>query len=267
MLAGRIHSNPFSKRPRFATTKKHRHEACTDDDEALHRVLAWLFASELHTQTYSTQEAGANARLLVLAAGTIAWCALTGLRSGEPATLLRLPPLADCLTNTRNLLPGAISRDRQGVLRMIVTRNKHGQNPFVTIHPVAESFLCAWRAWLALYSSTEEHLFPLGTHDDTTLNRALNRASEALELPHYSPHGFGRAYYVKVRRSQGCDDSAIASDLGQTTNGELIRSTYGDPQDLVGGAFFDWLPADCAPAWNLLNRVASPAPAPALATH
>jgi hypothetical protein len=77
----------------------------------------------------------------------------------------------------------------------------------------------------------------------------------------------GRAYYVKVRRSQSCDDSAIASDLGQTTNGELIRSTYGDPQDLVGGAFFDWLPADCAPAWNLLNRVASPVPAPALATH
>jgi hypothetical protein len=27
----------------------------------------------------------------------------------------------------------------------------------------------------------------------------------------------------------------IAGELGQTTNGELIRSVYGDPQDLIGG--------------------------------
>jgi hypothetical protein len=98
----------------------------------------------------------------------------------------------------------------------------------------------------------ETRLFPLGTEDQTTLNRALNGASASLGLPHFKPHGFGRAFYIKVRRSQGVDDSAIAGELGQTTNGDLIRSVYGDPQDLHGGALFDWLPDDAAPSWDLL---------------
>jgi len=142
--------------------------------------------------------------------------------------------------------------DRAGQLRMKVQRLKHGQNPFVSLHPAAESFLSAWRSWLATAMPNETRLFPLGTDDQTTLNRALNIASTGLDLPHFKPHGFGRAFYVKVRRSQGTDDAAIAGELGQTTNGELIRSVYGDPQDLIGGQLFDWLPDDHAPAWSLL---------------
>jgi hypothetical protein len=63
---------------------------------------------------------------------------------------------------------------------------------------------------------------------------------------------FGRAFFVKVRRSQGADDATIVGELGQTTNGDLIRSVYGDPKDLHGGALFDWLPEDKGPAWDLL---------------
>jgi hypothetical protein len=49
---------------------------------------------------------------------------------------------------------------------------------------------------------------------------------------------------VRVRRSQGADDATIAGELGQTTNGKLIRSTYGNPDDMHGGSLFDWLPED-----------------------
>ena len=97
-----------------------------------------------------------------------------------------------------------------------------------------------------------EYLFPLGTTDQTVLNRSLNIASTALGLPHYKPYAM-RAYYVRVRRSQGEDDAMIAGELGQTTNGQLIRDVYGDPQDLMGGKLFDWLPEDHAPAWDLLS--------------
>ena len=161
--------------------------------------------------------------------------------------MLRLPPLAETPANTRNLEPGTIFPDRNGILRMKVVRSKRGQ----TLHPVAVEFLSAWRAWLARNQPDEKCLFPLGTDDQTTLNRALSRASDAMKLPHFKPHAM-RAYYVKVRRSQGEDDATIAGELGQSTNGELIRSVYGDPQDLHGGNLFDWLPEDTAPAWTLL---------------
>jgi hypothetical protein len=91
---------------------------------------------------------------------------------------------------------------------------------------------------------------------------AVSRASQALNLPHFKPHAM-RAFYVKVRRSQGEDDATIAGELGQITNGALIRSVYGDPSDLMGGNLFDWLPEDTTPAWALLAKpLPQPAPGP-----
>ena len=245
VFTARISANPLAKRPTFAKVGQHCHEACPDDDETLHKLLAYLFDPivDIHHKETLT--------LSRLAAGTLAFCALTGLRPGEPAALLRVPPLAETPRHTRDLEPGTIFRDRAGALRMKVARLKRGQNPFVTLHPAAESFLSAWRSWLAANLPDAKYLFPLGTDDQTTLNRALNRASAALKLPHFKPHAM-RAFYVKVRRSQGEDDATISGELGQTTNGELIRSVYGDPQDLIGGQLFDWLPEDTAPAWDLL---------------
>ena len=245
VLAGKIPRNPFEKRGKFAVCKQHCHEACPDNDEMLHKVLAWLFA---HTGDVHHPNSTRNT---TLAAGTLTFCALTGLRPGEPSFLTRQPPLAEPPANTRLLLPGQIFPDRSGQLRMKVQRLKHGQNPFVTLPPAAESFLSSWRAWMALNLPKETRLFPLLETNATPLNTALNLATSAMELPHFKPHGM-RAYYVKVRRAQGEDDATISGELGQTTNGQLIRDVYGDPQDLIGGALFDWLPEDTAPAWNLL---------------
>jgi integrase len=238
-LSGKIDANPFEKRATFAKVKQHCHEACPADDETLHRALGWMFDPENPSGT-------------ILAGGLLAFCALTGLRPGEPLRLQRQPVLAECPANTKQLIPGTIFPDRTGQLRMKVARLKKGQNPFISLHPAAQSFLSAWKAWLARQMPQAACLFPLPSADQTILNRALNAASAALELPHYKPHGFGRAYYVKVRRSQGADDSTIAGELGQTTNGQLIRNVYGDPDDLMGGKLFDWLPEDTAPAWDLL---------------
>ena len=250
-FSGTVDKNPFEKRPRFGKTKQHCHEACPEDDETLHRIIAYMF---------DPIRDGNHPNILTqsrLAGGTLAFCALTGLRPGEPALLRRLPPLGETPMNTRTLEPGTIFPDRAGQQRMKVERLKRGQNPFVTLHPAVISFLSAWRAWLAKTMPDAENLFPLGTHNQTTLNAALTRASEALKLPHFKPHAM-RAYYVKVRRSQGEDDASIAGELGQTTQGDLIRSVYGDPQDLHGGQLFDWLPAKGEPAWALLNQQATP---------
>jgi hypothetical protein len=44
--------------------------------------------------------------------------------------------------------------------------------------------------------------------------------------------------------------------LGQSSNGALIRSTYGDPVDAVGGNAHDWLPKQGEPSWHLLTASA-----------
>lgn len=243
VFAARLEKNPFGTRRRYAKIQQHCHQSCPADDQTLHQILGWLFESQ--------------EQLDILAAGTLTMCALTGLRPGEPSLLQRHPPLAETPTDTRQLPPGIIFPDRTGQMRMKVERLKRGQNPFVLLHPAAQEFISAWRSWLSANDAglgRPQILFPLGTSDQTTLNRALNRATAAVNHGQSGTHPHAmRAYYVKVRRSQGADDATIAGELGQTTNGALIRSTYGDPQDLHGGQMHDWLPEDTAPAWSLLR--------------
>ena len=242
VLTGRLKENPFATRTRFAVVKRHCHEACPENDEALHRVLGWLFESPDPARR--------------VAGAWLAYCALSGQRPGEPIALLRHEVLPATPTSTRELPCGSIFPAPDGSLRMKVMRLKHGQNPFITIHPALNDFLCAWRAYHSRHHRDENRLFPLIT-DLTALNRALEQATTALGLPHFKPHGFGRAYYVKVRRSQGADDATIAGELGQTTNGQLIRAVYGDPADMLGGQLFDWLPSAASGvpvAWQLLAQ-------------
>lgn len=243
VLTGRLKENPFHTRTTFATVKRHCHEACPENDETLHRVLGWLFESPEPERR--------------VAGAWLAFCALSGQRPGEPLALHRHEVMAATPTSTKELPCGALFPAPDGTLRMKVMRLKHGQNPFVTLHPALNEFLCCWRAYHARHHQDETRLFP-GINDLTLLNRALDQATAALELPHFKPHGLGRAYYVKVRRSQGADDATIAGELGQTTNGQLIRAVYGDPADMIGGQLFDWQPSPeskIIPAWKLLAQI------------
>lgn len=251
---GKIPANPFLKRPRIqdAADIQHCHEFTTDSDEQWHQVLSWFF-------THPTDELH-----LRVAGAWLAFCGLVGLRREEPAHLFRYPRLSEAPPKPSKLAPGTIFITRDGKTMMKVFRVKHGQNPYVTLHPAALDFLNTWEAWLdqhlpgrelarPWFPNPSEPIRALCTSNFRILNRRLSEAATSLKLDELHTHGFGRAFYVRVRRSQGADDSVIAGELGQTTNGKLIRDTYGDPDDLRGSALFDWLPETGQPAWQLLT--------------
>ena len=256
--AGKLDANPFAKREKYRLAedinKCHLH--MPDDDQQLHAILKWLWADPAN-------------EVRIIAGAWLCFCTLSGLRPGEPATLQRVPPADKFPPNLDAAAPGLSYPMPDGTRRMKVARLKRGQNPAIILHPVLTDFLNVWTAWLALHRPLASSLsaggegrgevallFPLSNPD--ALNDQLDRACRALNLREMKPHGFGRAYYVRVRRSQGIDDAAIASELGQSTNGELIRSVYGAPKDPVGGQLHDWLPADAAgksvpAAWHQLT--------------
>lgn len=268
---GKIEANPFATRKRFrrANDVLHCHEAMPNSDEELHRVLTWFWTPQPRIK---------NENAKIIAGAWLGFCSLTGLRPGEPAFLFRHEPLTQPPTNPALLMAGTIFPTRDGKRMMKVTRSKRGQNPFIVVHPALQQFLDAWTTWLDANVSkanssdgkivTVTHWFPDPHHPelpladasstDNLINKTLHRACEATNVTKCKPHGFGRAFYVRVRRSQGIDDALIATELGQTSDGKLIRSVYGDPGDIVGGALFDWMPADdkqqpLNPAWQALT--------------
>lgn len=248
MREGKSTTNPFAIRERYqkAGLVKHCHEKCPENDEQFHAILEWLFTHRNNTTTnrHPAAEMDTNERL---SGGYLAMQALTGLRPGEPLHLKRVPEATEF--PGRNAVPGVVYPMADGTRRMRVARLKNGQNPSVLVHPALANFKAAWESWLATHLPAATSLFPV-TQD--IVRDCLKRACAASKLPTYTPHGM-RAYYTLVQRSQGYDDLEIATHLGQTTNGALIRSTYGAPGDEVGGKQFDWLPKTGAPAWELLT--------------
>jgi hypothetical protein len=282
---GKIAANPFATRPKFQRSDdvSHCHEFAPDSDEQWHQILNWFFTFTYNRKAkrpgkgekLAVQDAEYTLRLRICGAW-LAFTGLTGIRPEEPQFLYRFKELTETPGNPSKLPPGTVFMTRTGEKKMRVQRGKNGQNPFVAVTPALEDFLAHWTRWLeanlpASKSSFARHLFPdpkdqgtsiFGNGDFTPLIRRLTDACDALKISRMKPKGFGRAYYVRVRRSQGMDDSLIASELGQTTNGKLIRDTYGNPDDMAGGALFDWLPEvvgqTCrsagVPAWHLLTE-------------
>lgn len=278
----KIEKNPFASRPKYQRREdvSHCHEFMPESDEQWHDILRYFFTFTYDRKAkrpgkgekLAIQDANYTLRLRIIG-GWLAFTGLTGLRPEEPQFLYRFAELNEAPGNPSKLPPGTIfptrSLDGQsGTRKMRVQRGKNGQNPFVSIHPALADFLQHWTAWLdstlgvpkssfarSLFPSPEDQsksIFEDG--DFTPLIRRLTDACEHIQAPRLKPKGFGRAFYVRVRRSQGIDDSVIAGELGQTTNGQLIRTTYGNPEDLAGGAMFDWLPKDnLVPAWKLLT--------------
>lgn len=244
-LTGRIKANPFANRPKFrssADVVSCSEHMPTDDDE-LQRLLEWFFV-------------GPPAR--VVAGAHLCWCALTGLRPGEPGALLRRAG--------RNQ-PGERYTDAAGRPRMVIEREKRGQNPAITLHPAALDFLVCWESWLAANLPTATHLFPdpdqplaplvpFGRSKESSLRRHLNAGTAALGLPHRKAHAM-RAYYVRVRRGQGATDLEIAGELGQSGGSGLIERVYGRRDERRGEAAFDWLPTTGQPAWHHLTEPAA----------
>lgn len=247
VAAGRISANPFTARPTYrdASAVRHCSSAMPASDEELHRLLGRLLAS--------------GDPFEVATGGHLMFCALTGLRPGEPGAL-RWDAAPD--------EPGArltITREGKSVSLIRVRRSKGGINPAVVIHPALEQFLARWRAYTAQAFAgspwmfphprdTERPLVPFGDTADSHLARKLGEAAKALGVPPRKPHAM-RAYYVRVRRSQGIEDATIAVELGQGSGPSLVVRTYGERLAILGGdGLFDWMPAPPAvPAWDALQ--------------
>jgi integrase len=252
VAAGHITRNPFTERPRFresAAVEHHADHAPTSDED-LHRVLGWL----LHHEEPGRVVAGAQ----------LMFCALTGLRPGEPGALQRRQATGmEEFPGATITLPAADGASPAQV--MVVHREKKGLNPAVSIHPALDSFLHSWRQWLAVNVPTSAWLFPdpahpseplvvVGNSNRSRLREHLNAAQAAVGLDDagWTPHSM-RAFYVSVRREQGALDATIASELGQSGGARLIEAIYGRRSQIRGLGRLDWLPAAPAvPCWQHL---------------
>lgn len=237
VLTERIEHNPFAKRKHFqdATTIAHCSDYMPDNDDQLHALLRWCWENR------EDESIG----------GALAFMALSGLRPGEVHLLKNLPPWEQIPENLAALQPGQLYPMPDGTRRLAVARLKGGQNPAIVVHSALGDFL---RTWKATRPENQAMLFPC-TQEHVA--EAIAAAARALGLHEMHPHGM-RAYYVRVRRSQGADDAQIALELGHSSNGKLIRNVYGEPRDPIGGNLHDWQPADKTPAWGiLLTRAAA----------
>jgi hypothetical protein len=131
-------------------------------------------------------------------------------------------------------------------------KNQHAINPYCNSHAGLQELLKAHAEWKAAAFPKSRSFFP--SHCDGPVGKgALAHALRRVEkkLPRrVRPHGL-RAFYVLVRRSQGASDEQIAFELGHSSNGACIRSTYGGVPESWrngGGPNMGWLPTR-KPAW------------------
>lgn len=80
-----------------------------------------------------------------------------------------------------------------------------------------------------------------------------------------------RAFYVLIRRSQGTSDEQIAHEIGHSSNGACIKTTYGSVPDSWkngGASNLSWIPTTFAWAelekngWTFAKPSKSPAHTP-----
>jgi hypothetical protein len=135
-------------------------------------------------------------------------------------------------------------------------KGQHENNPFVTLHEGLQAVRAAHQAWLAANYPAATTDFPShcgGRISKAALAKALRRLTKKIERK-LTSHGM-RAFYVLVRRSQGASDEQIAFEIGHSSNGACIKSTYGAAPASWrngGGPNLSWLPSVLA--WAELEK-------------
>ncbi len=138
-------------------------------------------------------------------------------------------------------------------------KGQHSVSPFVTVNEGMAALRKAHADWKAVNYPDASEFFPShcgGSVSKGALVRALGRLFKSGKIKRkLTSHGAGRAFYVLVRRSHGISDAQIASELGHTSGGACITSTYGGVPDAWrkgDGPRLSWLPA--VPAWSELEK-------------
>jgi hypothetical protein len=138
-------------------------------------------------------------------------------------------------------------------------KGRHHNNPYCSNHEGLQALLKAHAAWKKEYFPGSPWFFPShcgGPVGKGALAHALRRLHKTGKLKRkLTSHGAGRGFYVLVRRSQGATDEAIAFEIGHSSNGACIKSTYGGIPDNWrngGGPHLSWLPLKADLAWNTI---------------
>ncbi len=221
-----LNVNPLQSRRKFVDQRDIRH--CTAvmplSDEIFHRVAAYLL-TDARSRPLGWQ---------FLLEG------LTGARTSEI--------LACRIDATAPRQPGY-----QDATALHLHRAKKGIEPWALLevvpgHAPLRDCLTAFRCWHAqAHAETKSPWFIPGRDPTkpaivTSLTHALARASAKLGLPRITSHGL-RAYFVRVSRSMGIDDSEISKRLGQRSGVMLVEKTYGTTEPgWFGARRMDFLP-------------------------
>jgi integrase len=226
--------NPCSGRPKFCKDKdvSHCRDFMPDDADELHD------AAEHFLKRPGSEACGFQ--LLIEA--------YSGLRCSE---VLKW--------GTRQY--GALTQDGQyrHVWRL---KGQHAVNPYAQETDALAATVKALEEWRAKAHPDSKAWLPNDRGKQITkdaLRRGLDRLSKAkdddgkplLKKP-LRGHGAGRAFYVLVRRSWGKNDAEIAHELGHTSGGETIRTTYGGVPRNWGTKLpkLSWMPLHRKPAWE-----------------
>lgn len=225
---GLIRVNPLLDRPKYqkSTSVKHCREFCPKNSDELHEAAALLF-EQPHSVVLGFQ---------MLAE------AYTGLRTTE---ILKWGQYGF----------GTTTQDGKDV-NVWRQKGQHHNNPYCSNHEGLRALLEAHEAWKALFYPDSPWFLPShcgGPVGKGALAHALRRLLKAGKLKRkLTSHGM-RAFYVLVRRSQGIKDETIAFEIGHSSNGACIKSTYGGVPDSWrngGGPNMKWLPTATKPAWE-----------------
>ena len=229
---GILKSNPMSDRPRFQPAKEVHHcrEFCPKTTDELYDTARLFFQ---------------HPNSVVLGFQLLAE-SLTGLRTGEIL-----------MWGEEEFGKTTECGEYVNVWRF---KGQHHNNPYCGNHDGLKALFKAHAAWKAANFPDCPEFLPShcgGTVSKGALARALRRLHKDGKLKRkLKPHGAGRAFYVLVRRSQGAKDEVIADEIGHSSNGACIKTTYGGvPENWRNGKGpnMKWLPTKVPVAWAELE--------------
>jgi integrase len=246
VATGRAEQNPFKDRPRFQHSDDITHSPAymPQSDEEFHILCGALLLS---ADPY-----------YVVAGAQLIYLGLTGQRPGEAPYLRWDATFAGSHPEPGHRYPITVEGGKAELLA--VHRLKGGINPAVRVRPALGAFLAAWQPYSQArwgskfyFPNPSDPKTPFAAPNSRQLDKPLTDVATQLKLGERHPHAM-RAYYVRVRRSQGADDSTIALELGQGSGAKMIVQTYGEARGIHGDGRFDWLPAgkDVVPCWERL---------------
>jgi len=231
-----VSSNPVTNLPRFqpASGVKHCREFCPQNAAELHEIAKVLFKK----------------RKSEVLAWQLLFEANTGLRTEE---ILRWR------TDAKPGEPGFVRPDGN----IDLGRCKKGANPYVFVHEGLRELLKAHSMWKAIRYPNSSWYFPCReasvdkpVHKGALAHRLHRLFGQGKLARKVTSHGM-RAWYVLIRRSQGASDAIIAWEIGHTSGGAVIASTYGGvPENWRngGGPNLKWLP-EGDPAWADMEKI------------